>query len=232
MKLGWTGLGCRVDGSVERAGVSVNKTVFRFRSTLHSVPAYVAHQRLDSIPRKSLSTPPLAYRNFATRNTCLTCNRRGISFLPLMAFCSVSALPDTYAASSRRFWQIRGTKGVCSRLLCGLVHTCAVHEQGDVRYFACAKATSLLQTKRLYMRSVKALFTTFQFQFPITVALAQMLVMLPICYLVARPRLEWATAKAVFPLAVVNILNVVFGLVGKFWLQISCPAAFCLVNSC
>ncbi|DBA68247.1 hypothetical protein WJX79_002261 [Trebouxia sp. C0005] len=60
----------------------------------------------------------------------------------------------------------------------------------------------------------KALFTTFHFQFPITVALAQMLVMLPICYLVAKPRLEWATAKAVFPLAVVNILNVVFGLVG------------------
>lgn len=60
----------------------------------------------------------------------------------------------------------------------------------------------------------KALFTTFQFQFPITVAMAQMLVMVPVCYLVARPRLEWGTAKTVFPLAVVNILNVVFGLIG------------------
>lgn len=87
-------------------------------------------------------------RKLATRDTCLTCNRRGINFLPLMAFCSVPALPNTYAASSRRFWQISGTKGVCSRLLCGLIHTCAVHEQGDVRCFACAKAKSLLQNKQ------------------------------------------------------------------------------------
>ena len=42
-----------------------------------------------------------------------------------------------------------------------------------------------------------------------------MVVMVPVCYIVAKPRLEWATAKAVFPLAVVNILNVVFGLVGE-----------------
>ncbi len=75
------------------------------------------------------------------------------------------------------------------------------------------------------MPSVQALFTTFQFQFPITVALAQMLVMLPICYLVAKPRLEWATAKAVFPLAVVNILNVVFGLIGEFWLPKQLPSS-------
>jgi hypothetical protein len=58
-----------------------------------------------------------------------------------------------------------------------------------------------------------------------------MLVMLPVCYLVAKPRLEWATAKAVFPLAAVNILNVVFGLVGEFWLPKQLPAAVCLVNS-
>lgn len=64
-------------------------------------------------------------------------------------------------------------------------------------------------------RDLQALFTTFQFQFPIAVALAQMVVMVPVCYIVAKPRLEWATAKAVFPLAVVNILNVVFGLVGE-----------------
>lgn len=69
---------------------------------------------------------------------------------------------------------------------------------------------------------LQALFTTFQFQFPITVALAQMVVMVPVCYLVARPRLEWATAKAVFPLAVVNILNVVFGLIGEPWSKASC----------
>ena len=45
--------------------------------------------------------------------------------------------------------------------------------------------------------------------------MAQMLVMVPVCYLVARPRLEWGTAKTVFPLAVVNILNVVCGLIGR-----------------
>ena len=50
-----------------------------------------------------------------------------------------------------------------------------------------------------------------------------MVVMVPVCYVVAKPRLEWATAKAVFPLAVVNILNVVFGLVGEArTLQIIC----------
>ena len=64
---------------------------------------------------------------------------------------------------------------------------------------------------------VQALFTTFQFHFPITVALAQMVATVPVCYLIAKPRLEWSTAKAVFPLAVVNILNVVFGLIGRDW---------------
>ena len=49
-----------------------------------------------------------------------------------------------------------------------------------------------------------------------------MVVMIPVCYIVAKPRLEWATAKAVFPLAIVNILNVVFGLVGKFFCLIDC----------
>ncbi len=55
-----------------------------------------------------------------------------------------------------------------------------------------------------------------------------MLVMLPICYLVAKPRLEWATAKAVFPLAVVNILNVVFGLVGELPEQLPSSALPCV----
>lgn len=49
-----------------------------------------------------------------------------------------------------------------------------------------------------------------------------MVVMIPVCYIVAKPRLEWATAKAVFPLAIVNILNVVFGLVGEFFCLIDC----------
>ena len=78
----------------------------------------------------------------------------------------------------------------------------------------CCNFVEYVQQYQIYY-DMQALFTTFQFQFPITVALAQMVVMVPVCYIVAKPRLEWATAKAVFPLAVVNILNVVFGLVGE-----------------
>lgn len=132
-----------------------------------------------------------------------------------MAFRTKLASPGTHATTSRRFWQIAGTQGVCSRLLCRVLHTGAVYEQGDV----CSGFVWYLEaaciTNERPLPVLQALFTTFQFQFPITVALAQMLVMVPVCYIVAKPRLEWATAKAVFPLAVVNILNVVFGLVGE-----------------
>ena len=62
---------------------------------------------------------------------------------------------------------------------------------------------------------IQALFTTFQFQFPLIVALAQMMTMVPVCYIVAKPKIDWGTAKTVFPLALVNTMNVVFGLVGK-----------------
>jgi hypothetical protein len=36
-----------------------------------------------------------------------------------------------------------------------------------------------------------------------------------VCYAVARPRLEAKTFRAVVPLAVVNVLNLVCGLIGK-----------------
>ena len=63
--------------------------------------------------------------------------------------------------------------------------------------------------------SVQALFTVFGFNFPLLVALLQMLVIAPVCYAVARPRLSWDTARSVLPLALVNVTNVVCGLIGE-----------------
>lgn len=62
---------------------------------------------------------------------------------------------------------------------------------------------------------MQALFTLYGFTFPITVALLQMAVIAPVCYLVARPKLEWGLARGIIPLAVVNVLNVVCGLIGE-----------------
>lgn len=62
---------------------------------------------------------------------------------------------------------------------------------------------------------LQALFTLYGFTFPITVALLQMAVIAPVCYLVARPKLEWGLARGIIPLALVNVLNVVCGLIGK-----------------
>jgi hypothetical protein len=61
----------------------------------------------------------------------------------------------------------------------------------------------------------QALFTTYKFQYPLMVALLQMAIIAPFCYAVARPKLEWEMAKSVAPLAMVNVLNVVAGLIGR-----------------
>ncbi|KAK9808798.1 hypothetical protein WJX72_003877 [[Myrmecia] bisecta] len=66
----------------------------------------------------------------------------------------------------------------------------------------------------------KALFTSYGFHFPLTVALLQMLVIAPVCYLVARPKLELALIKSTLPLAAVNVLNVVCGLIGTGGLNV------------
>ena len=60
----------------------------------------------------------------------------------------------------------------------------------------------------------QALFTIFRFHFPLLVAFLQMLVIAPVCYAVARPRLSWDITRSVLPLALVNVLNVVCGLIG------------------
>lgn len=78
--------------------------------------------------------------------------------------------------------------------------------------------TWLLWLAGHYLTAVRALrqalFTLYGFNFPVTVALLQMAVIAPVCYAVARPKLEWALARGTMPLALVNVLNVVCGLVG------------------
>jgi hypothetical protein len=64
------------------------------------------------------------------------------------------------------------------------------------------------------MRCLQALFTLYGFNYPLTVALMQMAFIAPVCYCVARPKLEWVIARGIMPLALVNVLNVVSGLIG------------------
>ncbi|CAD7697956.1 unnamed protein product [Ostreobium quekettii] len=66
----------------------------------------------------------------------------------------------------------------------------------------------------------KALFTSLGFQYPIAVAFLQMSFMAPICYLVAKPNLSWKIAAGIGPLAIVNVLNVVAGLIGTGGLNV------------
>ena len=62
--------------------------------------------------------------------------------------------------------------------------------------------------------ATQALFTSFNFQCPLLVGLLQMAIITPVCYAVARPKMELSTFRAVAPLAVVNVLNLVSGLIG------------------
>ncbi len=73
---------------------------------------------------------------------------------------------------------------------------------------------SALTSRALAARARQALFTLYGFNFPVMVALLQMAVIAPVCYAVARPKLEWGLARGAAPLALVNVLNVVCGLVG------------------
>lgn len=62
--------------------------------------------------------------------------------------------------------------------------------------------------------SPQALFTLYNFQFPLTVTLLQMAVIVPVTFAVAKPKLDWGLARAFLPLSLVNVLNVVSGLMG------------------
>lgn len=66
----------------------------------------------------------------------------------------------------------------------------------------------------------KALFTTYGFECPLLVGTAQMCIVAVICYLAARPRLEWKLFKLILPLAFVNVLNLASGLIGTAGLSV------------
>eukprot|EP00887_Chlorella_sp_A99_P000588 scaffold17.g588.t1 len=68
--------------------------------------------------------------------------------------------------------------------------------------------------------TTKAVFTAYGFHFPLTVALLQMAFISPVSYLVARPRLSWDLLRVLAPLAMVNVLNVVCGLIGTAGLNV------------
>jgi hypothetical protein len=57
-------------------------------------------------------------------------------------------------------------------------------------------------------------FTNYGFHYPLTVALLQMAFIAPVSYLVARPQLSLSLVKQLAPLAMVNVMNVVCGLIG------------------
>lgn len=66
----------------------------------------------------------------------------------------------------------------------------------------------------------KSLFTVYRFQAPLLIALLQMAVIAPVAYLLARPRVDYVTLRAYAPLAAVNVLNLVSGLVGTGGLSV------------
>lgn len=66
----------------------------------------------------------------------------------------------------------------------------------------------------------QAIFTSYGFHFPLTVAMLQMAFISPVSYVVARPVLSWQLLTSLAPLALVNVLNVVSGLVGTGGLNV------------
>ncbi|PSC73804.1 UDP-N-acetylglucosamine UDP-glucose GDP-mannose transporter [Micractinium conductrix] len=83
---------------------------------------------------------------------------------------------------------------------------------GAVLYF--------MGSSMLVQFTTKAVFTNFGFHFPLTVALLQMAFIAPVSYVVARPVLSWALVRQLAPLAMVNVLNVVCGLIGTAGLNV------------
>jgi hypothetical protein len=67
---------------------------------------------------------------------------------------------------------------------------------------------------------LQAIFTSYKFHFPLTVALLQMAFISPVSYLVAKPVLSFEHLRGIAPLAFVNVLNVVCGLIGTAGLNV------------
>lgn len=77
-----------------------------------------------------------------------------------------------------------------------------------------------MSASMLVQFTTKAVFTTYGFNFPLTVALLQMTFISVTTYLVSRPTISLSLFKSLTPLAIVNVLNVTFGLVGTGGLNV------------
>ncbi|KAL4440081.1 hypothetical protein ABPG75_003082 [Micractinium tetrahymenae] len=77
-----------------------------------------------------------------------------------------------------------------------------------------------MSSSMLVQFTTKAVFTNYGFHFPLTVALLQMAFIAPVSYVVARPQLSWALVRQLAPLAMVNVMNVVCGLIGTAGLNV------------
>lgn len=77
-----------------------------------------------------------------------------------------------------------------------------------------------MSSSMLVQFTTKAVFTNFGFHYPLTVALLQMAFIAPVSYVVARPILSMSLVKQLAPLAMVNVMNVVCGLIGTAGLNV------------
>lgn len=77
-----------------------------------------------------------------------------------------------------------------------------------------------MSASMLVQFTTKAVFTSYGFNFPLTVALLQMIFIAVTTYVVARPTISVTLFKSLTPLAIVNVLNVTFGLVGTGGLNV------------
>lgn len=68
--------------------------------------------------------------------------------------------------------------------------------------------------------SLQAIFTTYNFHYPLTVAMLQMAFISPVTYIIARPTLSMDLLRSLAPLSMINVLNVVSGLVGTGGLNV------------
>lgn len=67
---------------------------------------------------------------------------------------------------------------------------------------------------------MQSIFTNYGFNYPLTVAMLQMAFISPVTYFIGRPPISFQLARNLAPLALVNVLNVVAGLMGTGGLTI------------
>lgn len=83
-----------------------------------------------------------------------------------------------------------------------------------------ASVLYFMGSSMLVQFTTKAIFTTYRFDFPLTVALLQMTFISVTTYAVARPELSPSLFKSLAPLATINVLNVICGLIGTGGLNV------------